>query len=223
MSVRNVAKIPLAASFTHQDRRIEQWKFCYENHKKSSPVLAFFFPDDPLVKSLMLYLVCVVVQVDFRSKYAIIQKMLVRDVSYCGTFVGDSRDMHERIKRRQQQSAAFMDQSLEEQAEQIMRRHGARLPRQSRVGDGVVGLEDDGLDDVGYGGGAGSGAGGAGDYLDDDGQMDDPQAGIVDPEVSKLKTGGDKCRLSHDFAFFFLPFYLVFPRGNALLQDCQFV
>lgn len=114
------------------------------------------------------------------------------------------REMHERIARRQQRSQAFLEQSLEDQTAQIMRRHGGlpRQNRQSRVGDGVVGLEDDGFldDEVGYGGGGAgtgsvvsAGAGGAGgvgqsyDEYDDAPMPNDPQAGMIDPEVREVK------------------------------------
>lgn len=95
------------------------------------------------------------------------------------------RDMHERIRRRQQQSAAFMEQSLEEQAEQIMRRHGARLPRREPRDEGVIAdMLDDG--DVGGGGGyAGASSRGGGGYSDEEDIQYDPQAGVVDPEVSE--------------------------------------
>lgn len=111
--------------------------------------------------------------------------------------------MHERIKRRQEKSKAFMEQSLEDTAQQIMRRHGVRLP--AKVDDGLgLGDEDDDDDfslEPGAAGGAGAGGAGAGRqgsgagagrgaYYDDD--MGDDGAGVVDPEVCFCVVAGAK-------------------------------
>lgn len=102
--------------------------------------------------------------------------------------------MHERIARRQEKSKAFMEQSLEDTTEQIMRRHGVRLPPKGNQGldEGDLDVDDD--FDMGPragrgGSGAGSsgaprqgggGGGGGGGYSDDD-MAGGP--GVVDPEV----------------------------------------
>lgn len=112
----------------------------------------------------------------------------------------NTRDMHERIARRQEQSKAFMEQPLEEQAKQTMRRLGVRLPESRNDLGGRIDDEDEdddddfgmgpgGGDDGGGGGGGGGagrrgagggGGGGRGGYSDDD--IGDG-VGVVDPEV----------------------------------------
>ncbi|CAN0126459.1 unnamed protein product, partial [Ectocarpus sp. 12 AP-2014] len=57
------------------------------------------------------------------------------------------RDMHERIARRQEQSKAFMEQPLEEQAKQTMRRLGVRLPESRNDLGGRIDHDDDDDDD----------------------------------------------------------------------------
>ena len=106
--------------------------------------------------------------------------------------------MHERIQRRQEKSKAFMEQSLEDTAQQIMRRHGVRLPGKADEGLGLDDDDDDFSLEPGAGGGGGGGSGGAaaaarrggggagagagrGGYDDDD--MGDDGVGVVDPEV----------------------------------------
>lgn len=83
--------------------------------------------------------------------------------------------MHERIAKRHEASSAFMEKTDEEHAEQIMRRLGARLPRDD---------DDFGLEPMSGSAGLGRATGAA--YADDDapGPM---QQGFVDPEVRRRR------------------------------------
>lgn len=85
------------------------------------------------------------------------------------------REMHERIAKRHEASSAFMEKTDEEHAEQIMRRLGARLPRDD---------DDFGLEPMSASAGLGPVAGAA--FADDDGPRQ-IQQGFVDPEVRRRR------------------------------------
>lgn len=85
------------------------------------------------------------------------------------------REMHERIAKRHEASSAFMEKTDEEHAEQLMRRLGARLPRDD---------DDFGLEPMSGPVGLGRVTGAA--YADEEvpRQM---QQGFVDPEVRRRR------------------------------------